>query len=104
MKHSGTAVKFEKNPNARISMISFYFRQEIFFDCNFLTFFLQQVVRVDTNDVHRMAVDWVTRKIYFTGQNTKRIEVTNFDGSQRKVLFRKPVGDPFGIALSPRHG
>ncbi|KAI1297176.1 Low-density lipoprotein receptor-related protein 6 [Halotydeus destructor] len=51
-----------------------------------------------------LACDWVTKKIYWVDSETNRIEVTGFDGKNRKVLFWKDLDQPRGIALAPHKG
>ncbi|XP_066932330.1 low-density lipoprotein receptor-related protein 6-like [Clytia hemisphaerica] len=55
------------------------------------------------NEIHHLAVDWVTKKIYFT-DNRNRISVINNDGSMLKVLFQRKIATLRGIRVSPRHG
>lgn len=51
-----------------------------------------------------LAVDWVTKKLYFTDVQSNRVEVTHYDGSCRKVLVSKGLDQPNGIALFPQKG
>lgn len=51
-----------------------------------------------------LAVDWLGRKIYWTDSETKRIEVSNLDGSFRKVLHWNELDQPRAIALDPLNG
>lgn len=51
-----------------------------------------------------LACDWLTHKLYWTDSETKRIEVSNLDGSQRKVLFWEDLDQPRAIALVPMEG
>lgn len=51
-----------------------------------------------------LAVDWVTKKLYFTDLEGNRIEVTHYDGSCRKVLVSDKLDQPNGIALFPQKG
>lgn len=51
-----------------------------------------------------LAVDWVTKKLYFTDVQGNRVEVTNYDGSCRKVLVSSGLDQPNGIALFPQKG
>lgn len=51
-----------------------------------------------------LACDWLARKLYWTDSETKRIEVSNLDGSYRKVLFWEDQDQPRAIALDPNNG
>ena len=51
-----------------------------------------------------LACDWLTKKLYWTDSETNRIEVSNFDGSLRKVLFWENLDQPRAIALVPHDG
>lgn len=51
-----------------------------------------------------LAVDWIGKKLYWTDSETNRIEVSNLDGSYRKVLFWKDMDQPRSLALVPMDG
>ena len=51
-----------------------------------------------------LAVDWIGKKLYWTDSENNRIEVSNLDGSFRKVLFWKDVDQPRAISLDPISG
>lgn len=51
-----------------------------------------------------LACDWIGKKIYWTDAETNRIEVSELDGSNRKVLFWQGLDQPRAIALDPYHG
>ena len=51
-----------------------------------------------------LACDWVGRKLYWTDSGVKRIEVSDLDGSMRKVLFWDALDQPRAIALFPQRG
>lgn len=51
-----------------------------------------------------LACDWVTRKIYWADSETNRIEVVQFDGKNRKVLFWKDLDQPRALAVVPKRG
>ena len=51
-----------------------------------------------------LAVDWIGKKLYWTDSETNRIEVSNVDGTLRKVLFWKNVDQPRAISLDPLSG
>ena len=51
-----------------------------------------------------LAVDWVSRKLYWTDSEVGRIEVSNLDGSQRSVLIWEGLGQPRDITVDPVSG
>nr|XP_028584444.1 low-density lipoprotein receptor-related protein 6 isoform X3 [Podarcis muralis] len=51
-----------------------------------------------------LACDWLGKKLYWTDSETNRIEVSNLDGSLRKVLFWQELDQPRAIALDPARG
>lgn len=51
-----------------------------------------------------LAVDWITRKIYWTDSDLKLIEVANFDGNYRKTLIWENIDSPRAIAVDPTAG
>lgn len=51
-----------------------------------------------------LACDWLGKKLYWTDSETNRIEVSNLDGSHRKVLFWEDLDQPRAIALDPLNG
>ena len=46
-------------------------------------------------------MDWITDKLYWTDSTTKVIEVSELDGSNRKVLFCADVDNPRPIVVDP---
>lgn len=51
-----------------------------------------------------LAIDWIHDKLYWTDSGTSRIEVSNLDGTQRKVLLWQNMEKPRAIALHPIEG
>ncbi|KFM82476.1 Low-density lipoprotein receptor-related protein 6, partial [Stegodyphus mimosarum] len=51
-----------------------------------------------------LACDWLGKKLYWTDTETNRIEVSNFDGSHRKVLFWRDLDQPRSLVLVPMDG
>jgi hypothetical protein len=51
-----------------------------------------------------IAVDWVSRLVFWTDSSLKRLEVAKLDGSLRKVLLDKNIQNPRGIAVNPELG
>ena len=48
-----------------------------------------------------LAVDWVTKKLYWTDAGTNRIEVSNLDGSMRSLLVWEGLDKPRDIVVDP---
>ncbi|XP_020911652.1 low-density lipoprotein receptor-related protein 6-like [Exaiptasia diaphana] len=67
---------------------------------------ISNVVSVGLRRPEGLAVDWTSQKIYWTdsGIETNRIEVANYDGKHRKVLFWQNLDQPRAIAVDPRSG
>jgi len=57
-----------------------------------------------SNEIEHIAVDWVTKKIYYTILTRNRIAVINNDATMKKVLFQRKMAMLKGICVSPRNG
>ena len=53
-----------------------------------------------------VAVDWVTRKMYFavSERDSNRIEVSDMDGGNRSVLVWGNISQPVAVAVDPIKG
>lgn len=51
-----------------------------------------------------LAVDWVSRNIYWTDSTKDTVEVASIDTKRRRVLFDKDLVNPRGIAVHPQRG
>ena len=51
-----------------------------------------------------IAIDWVSRLVFWTDSALKRLEVAKLDGSLRKVLLDKNIQNPRAIAVNPELG
>jgi len=51
-----------------------------------------------------LAIDWVTKKLYWTDDSRTRIELSNFDGTFRKLIIEKNLDQPRALALLPQLG
>ena len=51
-----------------------------------------------------LAIDWIHDKLFWTDSGTSRIEVSNLDGTHRKVLLWQSMEKPRAIALNPMEG
>lgn len=48
-----------------------------------------------------LALDWVTKKLYWTDAGTNRIECSNLNGSMRTLLIYEGLDKPRDIVLDP---
>lgn len=49
-----------------------------------------------------IAVDWISRRLYWTDSTKDTIEVANLDNpKQRSIIIRKHLVNPRGIAVDP---
>lgn len=62
------------------------------------------VVLNDVKSAEGVAVDWISRNIYFTDSEARTIEVASLNGLHRKVLIKSNLNNPRGIALDPIDG
>lgn len=52
-----------------------------------------------------IAIDWASRRIYWTDSGKDTIEVASLDNStERTVIANKDLVNPRGIAVDPRNG
>ena len=51
-----------------------------------------------------IAVDWIAQNIYFAESSANRIDVANFDGSNRASLISVGLTSPRGLAVDPSVG
>lgn len=51
-----------------------------------------------------VAVDWVSRNLYWTDSRRRTVEVSNLDGNNAKVVVKEGLVSPRGIALHPGSG
>ena len=62
------------------------------------------VVLSNVKSAEGLAVDWISRNIYFTDSEARTIEVASLNGLYRKVLIRNNLRNPRGIAVDPVDG
>ena len=51
-----------------------------------------------------IAVDWITKHIYWVDSSVDHIEVSNFNGSERRTVISKGISKPRAIAVDPNVG
>ena len=64
------------------------------------------IVDVDVKEVGGMAVDWITRKLYWTDHDLEAIFVSDLDGSRKTALITPLVlnGQPTDLVVDAVHG
>ncbi len=66
--------------------------------------YLQTIVKTALQSPAGLAVDWVTKKLYWTEAGADRIEVSNFDGSMRSILLWEHLDRPRDIVVDSKRG
>jgi DNA-binding beta-propeller fold protein YncE len=51
-----------------------------------------------------IAVDWISKNLYWTDSGLDRIEVSRLDGTNRKLLVSEGLVNPRGISVDPIRG
>ena len=51
-----------------------------------------------------VAVDWISKNLYWTDSGTDRIEVSRLDGTHHKTLFSDNLVNPRAIVVDPVRG
>lgn len=65
---------------------------------------METVVSQGLKTTDGLAVDWVSRNMYWTDTGRNTIEVARLDGSCRKVLVNNSLDEPRAIAVFPSKG
>jgi nidogen (entactin) len=64
---------------------------------------MQQLLE-NVTSAEGLAVDWISKNIYFTDSEAKTVEVASLNGKFRKILIRSNLNNPRGIAVDPVDG
>lgn len=59
---------------------------------------------VEVQNPDGVAIDWVSRNIFWTDTGTDRIEVARLDGSSRRVIIADELDEPRAIVVDPVNG
>lgn len=51
-----------------------------------------------------VAVDWISKNLYWTDSGTDRIDVSRLDGTHHKILFSDDLVNPRAIVVDPVRG
>ena len=65
---------------------------------------MENVIIHGLNTPDGLAIDVTGRKLYWTDTGSGRIEVSDLDGGNRKVLIWQDLDNPRAIALHDSHG
>ncbi len=65
---------------------------------------VQVVLNVSVDYPENLAVDWVNNKLYVVEASVNRIDMVDFDGSNRVTLITENLGNPRGVAVDPTVG
>uniref|UniRef100_A0A7N8XVY7 Low-density lipoprotein receptor-related protein 2 n=1 Tax=Mastacembelus armatus TaxID=205130 RepID=A0A7N8XVY7_9TELE len=63
-----------------------------------------EVLTAAVQSVQNLAVDWVNYKLYVLEAMVERIDICNFDGTNRVTLVAENLVTPHGLALDPTVG
>ncbi len=59
---------------------------------------------LDLWEPNGITVDWISGQIYWTDSQTRRIEVADYHGNNRRTLFSTDIVFPRGIVADPLNG
>lgn len=62
------------------------------------------VASVEVQLPEGVAVDWISRNLYWTDAGMDKIEVSRLNGSSRRVLISAGLDEPRAIAVDPNNG
>lgn len=81
------------------------FSERKIFSCSLKTSCKPQIiVSGDLGRLEGLAVDWVSKKLYWTDCDFQEICVSSIDGKNRKTLIWNNLDNPRAIAVDPRAG
>ena len=65
---------------------------------------VETIIRYGVKQPVSIAVDWVSKNIYWIDRHSKQIEVAKTDGTSRRVIVWKHVHRPKTLAVDPPNG
>ncbi|XP_054162427.1 low-density lipoprotein receptor-related protein 4-like [Oppia nitens] len=75
-------------------------KEQKIYRANIVTGNVEVVIDIGLHDVNGLAVDNVGKMLYWTDAGRKKIEVSNLDGSDRRVLIWHELDSPRAIAVN----
>ena len=64
----------------------------------------ETIVSVEVMNPDGLAIDWISRNVFWTDTGTDRIEVARLNGSSRRVIISDELDEPRAIAVDPMNG
>ena len=64
----------------------------------------ETIVSVEVMNPDGLAIDWVSRNIFWTDTGTDRIEVARLNGTSRRVIISDDLDEPRAIVVDPING
>ena len=61
------------------------------------------IIKHETHGLEGMAVDWITKKLYWLDRHSKSLEVAQVNGTNRKTL-KSGISDPRAVVVHPGKG
>ena len=65
---------------------------------------IKENVTKGVGKVGGIAIDWISKDIFWTDTRNNRIEMAKVDGSDRKILFDRDIDKPRDIAVDSVNG
>ena len=65
---------------------------------------IQPIVTVGISSAEGLAVDWVTKHVYWVESDLNQIEITDFSGKFRATLLSEDIDKPRALVLDPSKG
>lgn len=64
----------------------------------------ETIVEVEVINPDGIAIDWVSRNVFWTDTGTDRIEVARLTGAARRVIISDNLDEPRAIVVDPVNG
>ena len=59
---------------------------------------------VSERDVNGLSVDWVSKHVYWTDQDRRTVEISDYNGRNRRILISSGLRRPRGVLVDPING
>ncbi len=61
-------------------------------------------IYLDIEEVNGLSIDWVSKHVYWTDAQSRTIEVSDYNGGNRRLLITSNLDQPRGIYADPING